>query len=157
MSVREASAADVERMAKLADEKRREYEPHAPMFQRPAADALKTHQPWLAHLVESPEAGTFVHDDPDGDVDGFVVVTTLSAPPVYDPGGLSSVIDDFTVSEPEKWATAGAALLDAARTWARQRGAVQVVVVTGPHDEPKRAVLEAAGMYVVSEWFTTPL
>ena len=144
-------------MAELADDKRHEYEPHAPVFQRPAANALETHRPWLAHLVESPEAGTFVHADPDGDVDGFVVITTVPAPPVYDPGGLSSVIDDFTVSSPEKWVTAGAALLVAAKAWARERGAVQVVVVAGPHDKPKRAVLEDAGLFVASEWFTTPL
>lgn len=157
MSVREATGADVERMVGFADDARRHYEPHAPVFQRPAAGARETHRPWLSQLVENPEVGTFVHEGSDGLVDGFVIITTLPAPPVYDPGGLSSLIDDFTVSAPDKWATAGAALLEAARAWARERGAVQVVVVAGPHDEPKRAVLRAAGLYVASEWFTAPL
>jgi GNAT superfamily N-acetyltransferase len=101
--------------------------------------------------------GTFVHEDSEGGVDGFAIITTVIAPPVYDPGGLSSLIDDFVVSSPDKWVTAGAALLHAASDWARERGAVQVVVVSGPHDEPKRAALRDAGLYVASEWFTAPL
>jgi GNAT superfamily N-acetyltransferase len=157
VTAREATAADVERMVELADNARRAYEPHAPVFQRPAANAREVHRPWLSQLVESPEAGTFVHEDSDGDVDGFAMITTLPAPPVYDPGGLSSLIDDFAVSSPDKWATAGATLLNEASAWARERGAVQVVVVSGPHDGPKRAVLQDAGLYVVSEWFTAPL
>lgn len=157
MTARAATAADVERMVELADDTRREYEPHAPVFQRPAANAIEAHRPWLSHLVENPEVGTFVHEDSDGDVDGFAIITIVPAPPAYDPGGLSSLIDDFAVSSPEKWVTAGAPLLDAARVWARERGAVQVVVVSGPHDGPKRAVLQDAGLYVVSEWFTAPL
>jgi GNAT superfamily N-acetyltransferase len=157
MTVREATAADVERMVELADNARREYEPHAPLFQRPAANAREVHRPWLSQLVENREVGTFVHEGSDGDVDGFAVITTVPAPPVYDPGGLSSLIDDFAVSAPDKWVTAGATLLNAATAWARERGAVQVVVVSGPHDGPKRAVLEDAGLYVASEWFTAPL
>ena len=157
MTARDATAADVERMVDLADASRREYEPHAPVFQRPASDARDVHRPWLATLVESPNVGAFVHEDSDGDVDGFAIITTVPPPPVYDPGGLSSLIDDFAVSSPDKWVTAGAALLEAATAWARHRGAIQVVVVSGPHDQPKRAVLQAAGLYVASEWFTAPL
>ena len=157
MTTREATAVDVERMVELADERRHQYEQHAPVFQRPAANAREVHRPWLSQLVQNPEAGTFVHEDSEGDVDGFAIITTVPAPPVYDPGGLSSVIDDFAVSSPDKWVTAGASLLQAATAWARERGAVQVVVVSGPHDGPKRAVLQDAGLYVASEWFTTPL
>jgi GNAT superfamily N-acetyltransferase len=157
MPARGATAADVERMIDLADEARRQYEPHAPVFQRPAANAREAHRSWLSQLVEDSDAGTFVHEDSAGTVDGFAVITTVPAPPVYDPGGLTSHIDDFAVSSPERWVTAGATLLDAATTWARERGAVQVVVVAGPHDGPKRAVLQDAGLYVASEWFTAPL
>ncbi|MFT3873061.1 MAG: hypothetical protein QM714_10505 [Nocardioides sp.] len=86
-----------------------------------------------------------------------MIITTVPAPPVYDPGGVSSLIDDFAVSPPGRWETSGAALLDVATSWARQRGAVQVVVVSGPHDQLKRALLMSAGLFVASEWFTVPL
>jgi len=157
MGARVASASDVERMVELAEEKRREYEPHAPVFHRPAANASDLHRPWLSQLVDDPEVGTFVHEDAKGDVDGFVVITTVPAPPVYDPGGLSSLIDDFAVSPSDRWTTAGVALLAEATAWAREHGAVQVVVVSGPHDHPKRTALHDAGLYLASEWFTQPL
>ena len=157
MAVREATAADVERMVELADDMRRDYEPHAPVFQRPATNAKDAHRPWLSRLVEDPDVGTFVHEDSDGEVDGFAIITIVSAPPVYDPGGRSALIDDFAVSAPDKWKTAGAALLDQATAWARESGAVQVVVVSGPQDGPKQAVLEGAGLHVASQWFTAPL
>lgn len=157
MPAREATAADVDRMVELADDARRANEPHAPVFQRPAPDARDVHRPWLLQLVDDPQTGTFVHEDSAGEVDGFVIITTLPAPPVYDPGGLSSLIDDFAVSSPDRWATAGAALLTTATAWARAHGAVQVVVVAGPHDHAKRAVLGDAGLYVASEWFTAPI
>jgi hypothetical protein len=143
-------------MVELADCKRREYEAFAPTFQRPAANATEVHGPWLAGLVEDPSVGTFVHQDSSG-VDGFVIVTTGPAPPVYDPGGPTALIDDFTVASPGLWETTGAALLDAASGWASERGAVQLVVVSGPHDAAKRALLHGAGLYVASEWFTRPL
>lgn len=154
--MREATEQDVDRIVELADVKRREYESHAPVFQRPAANANDLHRPWLRHLVADASAGTLVHVDSDGDVDGFVIVTLGPAPPVYDPGGPSSLIDDFAVSDPDRWTTSGVALLDAAKAWAVDQGAVQIVVVCGPHDQAKRHVLLDAGLYVASEWFTTP-
>jgi hypothetical protein len=157
VTIRGAKSADVERIAELADLKRREYEPFAPTFCRPAANAMDVHRPWIAGLVGDPEVGTFVHESSDGGVDGFVIVTNGPAPPVYDPGGATSLIDDFSVASPDLWETTGAALLDAARGWAGNRGAAQLVVVSGPHDAPKRALLQDAGLYVASEWFTAPL
>lgn len=157
MSEREAATSDVERMVRLADLKRREYERHAPVFQRPAPNAMEVHRPWFEKLVEDQDVGTFVHEDSAGEVDGFLTITLGPAPPVYDPGGLSSLVDDFAVSSSDRWRSAGAALLEAGKRWAQDHGAVQVVVVCGPHDEPKREVLQAAGLYVASEWFTVPL
>ena len=140
----------------LADQKRRDYEPYAPIFQRPAENAMEIHRPWFDKLVDDPENGTFVHENATGEIDGFVIVAVGPAPPVYDPGGKSALIDDFAVASPSLWATAGAALLDAAQAWAREQGAVQVVVVCGPHDQAKRGLLQGAGLYLASEWFTAP-
>ena len=144
-------------MARLADAARREYEPHARVMWRPAPDAVKVHGPWLTDLVAADDVGTFVHEGTDGGIDGFVVITLTPAPPVYDPGGLSSHIDDFVVAPPARWPSVGAALLGAATDWARARGAVQVVAVCGAHDGPKRDLLRDAGLAVASEWFAAPL
>ena len=65
---------------------------------------------------------------------GFLIAALLPAPPVYDPGGLTCQIDDFTVGYEEKWATTGPALLRAGLAEAARRGAVQAVVVTAHLD-----------------------
>jgi hypothetical protein len=63
------------------------------------------------------------------------------------------LVDDFAVESPGAWATLGSALLRDVCRAARTRGAVQVVVVSGRHDEPKRSALEAAGLVVATEWW----
>lgn len=88
---------------------------------------------------------------------GFVIGLLRPPPPVYDPGGPTLLIDDFCVNRPQDWDDAGAALLNEVRRRGRGRGAVQVVVVCGPQDEPKRRLLEEADLVVASEWWTSPL
>ena len=92
----------------------------------------------------------------DGHLDGFVIAALTPAPPVYDPGGLTAVVDDFMVERPELWSSVGRALLDRVIEEAEPRGAVQTVVVCGPRDEPKRRMLTTAGHVVASEWYTKP-
>jgi GNAT superfamily N-acetyltransferase len=99
----------------------------------------------------------FVDEDGEGIVDGFVIGRLVPAPAVYDPGGPSCSVDDFVVADGSQWNTVGADLLREVQRWARGRGAVQTIVVCGPHDVPKRQMLLEAGLQVVSEWFTGPL
>ena len=143
-------------MAALAEQKREEYKRHAPVFHRPKARAREVHEPFLASLVEDAEKVALVHETADGDVDGFLVAVLFPAPPVYDPGGLTCSVDDFTVESPELWDSAGRALLQRAIETTRDRGSVQTVVVCSPQDRPKREMLRAMGHEVASEWFTLP-
>jgi hypothetical protein len=143
-------------MADLAEQKRQEYRMHAPVFHRPKENAREVHEPFLASLVADEEKITLVHEDPSGSVDGFLVAVLVPAPPVYEPGGLTCLVDDFMVAHRRLWATAGAALLAEATAQAVQRGAVQSVVVCGPQDEPKRKMLLGSGHIVASKWFTRP-
>jgi hypothetical protein len=45
--------------------------------------------------------------------------------------------------------------LEELRRRARDRGAVQIIVVSAPEDEEKGRMLDKAGMKVVSEWRVT--
>jgi hypothetical protein len=98
-------------MAGLAERKREQYKDRAPVFHRLKAGARDQHAEFLGVLVPPP--------------------------PVYDPGGLTCLVDDFVVESPDLWPTVGAALLARATAVAKPRGAVQSVVVCGPHDVPK--------------------
>jgi hypothetical protein len=157
MPVRAAHSGDLDVIVALSDDKRRQYEGQARIFYRPAPNAAAVHRPWLARLIEDGSVATFVHESDGAEVDGFVIVTLVSPPPVYDPGGPTCSVDDFVVATPSLWASAGRDLLSSASIWGREQGAVQMVVVCGPHDAPKRQMLQEAGLEVASEWFAAPL
>jgi len=76
-------------------------------------------------------------------------------PPPYDPGGLTCIVDDFTVADPALWATVGSTCSPVTRA-AADRGAGQVVVVTAARDDPKRAALDRCGLTAASDWRVTP-
>jgi GNAT superfamily N-acetyltransferase len=143
-------------MADLAEQKREQYKAYAPVFHRPKAGARSVHEPFLASLVEDDDKVTLVHEASDGRIDGFLVAMLFPAPPVYDPGGATCSVDDFALASPDLWETVGRALLEEAISRTRERGAVQTVVVCGPQDEPKRALLRSMGHEVASEWYTLP-
>jgi hypothetical protein len=155
-ATRPATHDDIDEVAALAAGRRRDYEARQPLFWRQADDALTRHTAFLHGLVEAPEH-VFLVAGETGQVSGFVIGRLTPAPPVYDPGGLTCVVDDFAVERPELWVSLGPLLLDDLSRAARARGAVQLVVVAGQHDEPKRRALESAGLEVASEWWTGPI
>jgi GNAT superfamily N-acetyltransferase len=156
MTVRRARNGDVEAIMHLAALKRSQYAVYNPTFHRPATDAREKHAPFIAHLVDSDEVISYVEDEA-GKIRGFLFGTLTDPPPVYDPGGKTCLVDDFMVDEPDAWESVGRALLNKVAQEARSRGAVQVVVVCGPQDTPKRTMLTSAGCEVATEWLTKPL
>lgn len=156
MRIRAAEPDDVVAMGRLADRKRRQYAAYQPVFWRLAPSARTHHERFLARLVADPEVLSLVATL-DEDVHGFVVGRLVDAAPVYDPGGPSVYVDDFVVSREAEWATVGAALLRSVRQLGVDRGAAQVVVVSGALDTAKRRLLADADLEVASEWWVAPL
>jgi GNAT superfamily N-acetyltransferase len=152
--IRSATEADVAAITALAGAKRRQYSTYQPVFWAPAPDAEKLHRPYLARLVGDENVITLVSEG-SGAVTGFVIATIGDAPAVYNPGGRTCQIDDFVV-EPGRWSSSGTQLLQAAIEEAKDRGAVQAVVVTGHLDLEKREALRACGLSIASEWWVTP-
>jgi len=140
----------------LAAARRAQYETYQPVFWRPAADAAARQRTYLAGLVDDPAVISLVAVT-DRDVTGFAIATVEPAPPVYEPGGLTCLVDDFVVADPRDWPTVGVVLLRALSRAAQERGAAQIVVVTAELDGAKRAVLAASGLSVASEWWVRRL
>jgi hypothetical protein len=151
----QATHDDVGEVAALADARRGEAERHQPLFWRKAENALEVHREYLHGLVDDPEH-IFLVARQSGGISGFVIGRLLPAPPVYDPGGLTCLVDDFAVAAADEWATLGVDLLRAVAGRARGRGAIQVVVVAGRHDTLKGQALQTAGLAVASEWWVAP-
>lgn len=95
----------------------------------------------------------FAVADHDGTVRGFLIARIVDAPPVYDPGGSTCMVDDFAVADPGDWAACEPLLLADVRSWASVEGAVQLVVVTAQADARKRAALRSTRLTPASEWW----
>lgn len=153
--VRPAMRKDLAAMLDLADAKRQQYTAYQPVFWRPAPEAHERQETFFQHVLEDERALTFVAERA-GAVVGFVIGTLITPPPVYAPGGQTCLVDDFCVAN-DDWMEIGAALLEAIRTAAYERGAIQIVVISGHLDEAKRAFLVSQELAIASEWWTGPL
>lgn len=152
MFVRAADVTDLDLVLAVADSRRREYATYQPQFWNPAPDALDKQRSYFTSLVDDHEA-LFAVSLEDGVITGFIIARLVPTPPVYDPGGATCLVDDFTVNEADSWPVAGPLLLARVRSWAADRGAAQLVVVTAGSDEPKRTTLMTLDLSLGSEWW----
>lgn len=154
--VRQAEALDIASILDLAEQRRNEYARYQPRFWNPAADARLTQSRYFTQLLETPEVMTGVYEQ-DSRIVGFIIARLVPAPPVYNPGGLTCLIDDFCCASADAWSTVGVPLLEHVYAEARQRGAAQAVIVCGHLDQPKRQILFSSGATIASEWFVHDL
>ena len=157
LRVKRAEVEDLEGLLRIAEARRKTHADYQPRFWRPASDAVERQRSYFSSLLEDREAILLTATGEGVDVRGFAIGRLAPAPPVYDPGGVSCVVDDFAVAEPEEWPTIGPLLLDALRGWAAGRGAAQIIVVTAHLDEPKRAALRSRDLTLASEWWVGPV
>jgi GNAT superfamily N-acetyltransferase len=153
VQVRHAAAGDLDGLVELAARRRERYRQYQPQFWQPADDATQRQREFFVSLLENEEGVILVAHDDTSPLRGFAIARVVAAPPIYDPGGRTCVVDDFTVADSADWLDAGTALLDEVRRWGADRGAVQLVVVTAHLDEEKRSALRAAQLKLASEWW----
>lgn len=156
MNIRVGTVDDIGRMVQLSDMKRTRYAECSPVFWRKAQGASEKQTLFFKAQLEKENNIVLVCEE-SGRVEGFVIASLTTAPPVYDPGGRVCVVDDFAVSAPELWDTIGIALLTEVKIQAKARGAVLSVVVCGHVDEPKRDMLRTSGFSIASEWYVNPI
>lgn len=156
LKIQPAQDVHVPAMVALSEQKRTEYAAYQPVFWRKAANSAAAQTPYFQRLLTQENVLALVALQ-GGAVAGFVIAALVPAPAVYNPGGLTCMIDDFCVAQPQQWLSAGRALLAAVTAQAAARGASQAVVVCGHLDEPKRALLREAGLAIASEWYVSPI
>jgi hypothetical protein len=141
----------------LAAKKREQYQLCEPQFWRSATDAVDKQRQFFSALIEDDDVAVVLATDSATHVRGFAVARILQAPPVYDPGGLTCMIDDFTAADDSDWPEVGPLLLQTIADWAATQDACQLVVVTARLDEAKRRVLHQANLSLASEWWVGPV
>ena len=156
MPIRTARETDIPRMVAMAETKRIEYEGYSPVFWRKAPDSSPKQELFFQRLLTSPDVVALVAEVEDT-LSGFIIGAVTIAPPIYNPGGLVCIVDDFAVAKPQEWDLVGAELLAAVEREAKAPGAVLSVVVCPQRDQTKRIMLQKAGAAVASEWYVKPL
>lgn len=142
-------------MVAMSDQKRSEAQQHQPIFWRKAADAAERQRLYFRQIVGDTNFIARICET-DTVAVGFIIARVIDAPPVYDPGGKTCLIDDFCVVSPELWPSVGDGLLAKVRAAAIDRGAVQLVIVCAGYDTPKRDAIAAAACTLASEWHVGP-
>ena len=156
MEIRKARASDIEATVELVEHDRRQRQKHQPLFWRKAVKSAVATRAFLDKLLTEP--GTLFLVAVEGSqMLGFLVARKFPAPPVYDPGGDTYLIDDFCVLEPRHWLTVGEALLSHASTLIHEHDGVQVVVICADRDLAKAEMLRRSDLTIASNWWTKPL
>ncbi len=152
--VRTSQLSDIDAMVSLSKAKRLAYEKAQPQFWRYAGEeGDNTQRRWFKELLEDKNYVMFTAENGTQGILGFVIGKLMPAPEVYNPGGLTLMIDDFCVKSENLWQSVGARLIEETKAAAKSRGATQILVVCGAHDHPKRKFLSEQNLSIASEWF----
>ena len=152
MKILAATKADITSMVNLSYQKRRAYEKTQAQFWRYAEGAEEVQQKWFEELLERDDH-IILAAKSDTETIGFIIGRLVKEPEVYDPGGLTLMIDDFCVKSRIDWQSVGLELMNAIRIIAREKGAAQFYVVSGAHDHAKCEFLEKFGLSYAAKWY----
>ena len=152
INIRLATQSDIDSMVNLSYQKRRSYEKAQTQFWRYAEGAEESQKEWFKLLLSKDDSILLVAESKD-QIEGFIIGQIIKAPAVYNPGGLTLMIDDFCVASTSDWKLVGERLLEKLKILSKEKGATQTIVVCGFHDEPKRQFLKGFGLTVASEWY----
>jgi hypothetical protein len=151
MIIRKATQHDISQMVALSDIKRTNYAHAQPQFWRRSENANAVQADWFAELLEKENYFLFVAENNNA-LEGFIIGQNVKAPEVYNPGGLTLMIDDFCVAN--DWSgDIGNKLLKFITKEAKEHGAAQLVIVCGQHDENKRKFLAMQNLEIASNWY----
>lgn len=149
--IRECGVEDINSMVALSHQKRLLYEKVEPQFWRYAKGAEDVQSGWFEELLKKDDYILLLAELKE-DVVGFIIGQIIKAPEVYAPPGPTLMVDDFCVS-PTLWNDVGTQLLNKIKLLAKIKGARQIAVVSGVHDQFKREFLKNQGLRVVTEWY----
>lgn len=134
VSIRRAVKSDVGDMVELSKIKRLAYEKAQPQFWRYAGEAGDIKQAeWFETLLENEEYIMLTAEDHHQKIIAFIIGRMISAPEVYNPGGLTLMVDDFCVSANNLWNDIGSKLINNITAEAKTMGVSQILVVCGAH------------------------
>jgi hypothetical protein len=156
LDVRKAQTTDIQAAVELVERSRRQLQKYQPIFWRKAQNSASATEKFFARLLSEPDTFFLVALE-GSQLQGFLIARKFAAPPVFDPGGDTYLIDDFCVLEPRLWLSIGEALLSHVSTLIHEHGGAQIVVVCADRDLAKTEMLRRSDLSIASNWWTKPL
>ena len=92
--------ADLDGLLGIASARRTAYAAYQARFWRPAPDAIDSQRAYFTSILDDDQTLVLTATEDDAGLRGFAIGRLVPAPPVYDPGGVSCVVDDFAVADP---------------------------------------------------------
>jgi hypothetical protein len=137
--VRDMMPADAGWAAELMNQRRQVYASYSPVFWRPARNATGPHAAYLSTFIGSENCLSLRTDH------GFMLGQIRPA---------KTFVDDFAVTEPDRWSTDGSALvLAAAQRLADAGRDCSMLVVTAHADDAKVPMLRDLSLSLVEQWW----
>lgn len=152
--IRSRQPSDISAMVSLSKAKRLSYEKAQPQFWLYAEkEGDKAQGKWFKELLEDKNYVVFTAESNAKEILGFIIGKCIAASEVYNPGGLTLMIDDFCVNCKNLWQSVGASLIEEIKATAKVKDATQILVVCGATDLPKRKFLSEQNLQIASECF----
>lgn len=155
INISKASLTDIAEMVALSYIKRRQYEKYQPQFWRYNEGAEKIQTEYFKELIADENHICLIAKD-NNEVKAFVIGRLVNAPEVYNPGGLTLMIDDFCSKEND-WQNNATKLLDEINQLAKNKGAAQTVIVCGALDKVKNNFLQDKNYQAASIWYVSKI
>jgi hypothetical protein len=150
--VRVAVLSDVQWMVNLSYVKRFDYSIIQPYFWKMAKNSNEVQSQFFNEEITKDDVMSLCNTDKPG----FIIGKLVNPPEVYD-AGLTLMIDDFCVKTYNLWNSVGRELLEECIKISKDRGAKQVLVVSGCHDTNKNDLLAQMNLLTTSIWYTKQL
>jgi predicted acetyltransferase len=145
--------SDINTFVSMSKVKRLSYEKAQPKFWKYAGPEAESSQAkWFEELLSHNEYIMLTAQN-NQEIVGFIIGRLIPATEVYNPGGLTLMIDDFCVESANLWPSVGTKLVQSIKHEADRKGAAQILVVCGAHDSAKRHFLKNQKLTIASEWF----
>lgn len=153
IKIRTSVLSDISFCVELSHKKRLFYEKAQTQFWKYAGSHAELSQAkWFEELLTCDDHIMLTAVEHEKIV-GFIIGKVVAAPEVYNPGGLTLMIDDFCVDNEANWHMVGSRLIQEIKTLSKTKGVAQILVVCGAHDEAKRCFLARMDLSVASEWY----
>jgi len=153
VSIRRAVPADIAAMNRLfevLDEHHRVALPD--VFRKPTG--ARREQSWLDWIIVGPDGAILVAEGPDAQIIGLVVLVARLVPAIVVRDARHVVeIRELVVSKPARRRGVGRSLIDAAKTWARERNIRNLEVSAWSFNVETIEFYRKVGFQRTIEWF----